>query len=477
MRNLFSPGRLFFSGVLLFALAAPLCAEDTLFGPAIDYNGHAQSGTILLTREKITISGTGIPLADLTEIQHKTEIPTATPKAIFCLTTGEQIQAKEFDGDDKKIYLKTRYDLSIELPLEQLAGVVFLSEKKEGTPRRTPEEGKEAVLHRGAANDLLLWTDPAAPSERCTIKRIVKEEIVVEIDNKPASLKPMEICALTLNSTSNPPMLPQGLQLCVTMGGGDRLIGIPIEWDQEKGLTLERTDKSRLQLPTSFVGTLSVLGGRVMFLSDQAPLRRIEYGPTATTLKGKDAQGVTSSLTLTQDFEKGSVEIKNAEGKGVEAATFTELIQEDYLFSFQNDKGCYYKTPLLLNGKPVSKGIGAHSYSSLTYQIPEGIASFQATIGIDDSAKLLGCAVFRVLLDDKETFNSGSLAMTKEALRRALPQTKEEALPKEGTQEISIPVKPGAKLTLIVEYGPAATLFAGDRAVWGSARFVRDGKP
>ncbi|MGB7565974.1 MAG: NPCBM/NEW2 domain-containing protein, partial [Prochlorococcaceae cyanobacterium] len=64
---------------------------------------------------------------------------------------------------------------------------------------------------------------------------------------------------------------------------------------------------------------------------------------------------------------------------------------------------------LTLNGTTYPKGLGVHSFSSLTYSLGGSYNIFQSYIGIDDEVGSSGSVVFRILADGVEIFRSGTL--------------------------------------------------------------------
>lgn len=123
--------------------------------------------------------------------------------------------------------------------------------------------------------------------------------------------------------------------------------------------------------------------------------------------------------------------------------------------------------PIRMSGREYRKGLGVHSYSLLEYEIGSNFSRFQATIGLDDSARPVGPLVtgvegsvtFRVKVD-------GELLLEKPLTWRDAPE------------RIDVPIQGKKVLALEVDYGaPAGPLdlfnTALDRANWGDARVVK----
>ena len=112
--------------------------------------------------------------------------------------------------------------------------------------------------------------------------------------------------------------------------------------------------------------------------------------------------------------------------------------------------------------KTYAKGLGVHAYSKLEYDLAGGFQKFQATIGLDDSARpplqgassSTGTVVFRVWLDGKR--------IAEKLMKFSDPP-----------QELDLPVSNGKTLSLEVDFGDKNLSAALDRANWCGARVIR----
>ena len=109
--------------------------------------------------------------------------------------------------------------------------------------------------------------------------------------------------------------------------------------------------------------------------------------------------------------------------------------------------------PMRIGGQSFDRGIGVHSRSVLTYDVPQGFRQLAATIGIDEAVGDQGNAIFRVLADGKEAFNSGPVT-GRDAPRPLLASI-------EGARQIQ----------LVVEFGD--DLDIGDQADWAEVRLIK----
>lgn len=110
------------------------------------------------------------------------------------------------------------------------------------------------------------------------------------------------------------------------------------------------------------------------------------------------------------------------------------------------------EVPMTLGGKTFARGIGAHAVSRIVYAVPDGFATFAATIGKDQEVTG-GSVVFVVEGDGKELFRSG-------VFRNDTPPL-----------EISVPLAVVKRLALIVE--DAGDNIMADHADWAEARLLR----
>ncbi|HPD29555.1 MAG TPA: NPCBM/NEW2 domain-containing protein [Phycisphaerae bacterium] len=109
--------------------------------------------------------------------------------------------------------------------------------------------------------------------------------------------------------------------------------------------------------------------------------------------------------------------------------------------------------PMRIGEQSFDRGIGVHSRSVLTYDVPEGFVRLAAMIGIDEAVGDRGNVIFRVLADGKEVFNSGPV--TGRDAARPLLATIENA----------------RQIQLIVEFGDDIDI--GDQADWAEVRLIR----
>ena len=109
--------------------------------------------------------------------------------------------------------------------------------------------------------------------------------------------------------------------------------------------------------------------------------------------------------------------------------------------------------PLKMDGRTYERGLAVHSRSSLTYDLEGQYATFEATVGFDESAKGLGRVDCRVYGDDKELY--------------ANPDLRADAPP----VKLVLSVAHAQRLRLVVDFGPDQD--TGDRVIWANSRLFR----
>lgn len=108
--------------------------------------------------------------------------------------------------------------------------------------------------------------------------------------------------------------------------------------------------------------------------------------------------------------------------------------------------------PISLGGVAYMKGLGTHSRSEIEYVIPEGIGTFSASVGLDDSEDHSpGSVVFRVFVDNDLQFESSVLRWDSR------------------TVGVRVSVAGHRRLRLVVDDGGDGDTC--DHATWADARF------
>ncbi|MGD9723351.1 MAG: NPCBM/NEW2 domain-containing protein [Pirellulales bacterium] len=158
---------------------------------------------------------------------------------------------------------------------------------------------------------------------------------------------------------------------------------------------------------------------------------------------------------------KSLAEIRTRNGKLVFLSDLDPVTVEETgyfgrVVSWARDTG-FDGQPASLKGKQPAHVIAMHARSVLTYDLSGQFATFQATLGLDDSGVNRGRVACRVLVDGRELFAEPDL--------------------QGGTEPIKVNVTlEGAKqLTLEVDFGENADV--GDRVLWAEPRLLRGTQP
>lgn len=136
----------------------------------------------------------------------------------------------------------------------------------------------------------------------------------------------------------------------------------------------------------------------------------------------------------------------------IEPADYTHRRTGTTRWPFRKNRSVANK-PLRIGDEQFDRGIGMHSPSTLTYDVPAGVTRFAAVIGIDEAVGGLGNVVFRVVADEKTLFDSGPVTGRDE------PRT------------IVVELGGARQVQLVVDLGLELDL--GDQANWANARFIK----
>jgi hypothetical protein len=103
-------------------------------------------------------------------------------------------------------------------------------------------------------------------------------------------------------------------------------------------------------------------------------------------------------------------------------------------------------------GQMYTKSLYAHAETRIRYDIPADVVTFAAAAGFGTKSDK-SSAVFRVLVDGKEKFNSGVMKLGRPV------------------QPVVVDITGGRVLELVTEDGGDG--LAGDYTFWGEARLIR----
>jgi hypothetical protein len=158
-------------------------------------------------------------------------------------------------------------------------------------------------------------------------------------------------------SRGDPPLEPApGIQAVLETSEGERLTGEWLEITSTE-IRLKPPWGPALAVPRERALRLSVLNGRLVFLSDLHPTE-------------------------------------------VEESSYFDTPHPYQLDHSQGGR------PLRLGGRVYSRGLGVHARSALTYAVVGSYKKFEATVGVDSEVGNGGSVVFRVMGDDRTLFQS-----------------------------------------------------------------------
>jgi hypothetical protein len=201
----------------------------------------------------------------------------------------------------------------------------------------------------------------------------------------------------------------EGVYCVAELAGGGRLLGLPgkIEGASLQWKTLGGLD---LMVRLDAVSLVRVANGRVLFLGDLEPER-------------VDERHLIEGLP--------------------------------FIWKWRRDADVF-GGPLSLGGRKYARGLGVAAFTDLTYRLDGRYSTFKADIGICDGTAGGGKTAFRVLVDGKGVFDTGSSPLSKGSLPKA----------------VSVDVSGGKVLQLIVDFGPDGSDL-GDIGGWGDARLIK----
>jgi hypothetical protein len=200
-------------------------------------------------------------------------------------------------------------------------------------------------------------------------------------------------------------------RVAVDLVNGSRLMG-ELGRADAAGISLDLAGGTAVRLPTDALLRLSVLDGRLAYLSDLEP----------AAFEGGSAFGDTLGLVWRPRVDR-----------------------------------CVEGGPLLAGNRRVPRGLGVMAPTTLEWELEPGFRVLRGAVAVDASVRRLGLdgsVRFRVLVDGEERFASEWLGASRGAV--ALPE---------------IELGDARRLRLVAEMGPDYN--AGDRADWLDLRLIR----
>jgi hypothetical protein len=175
-------------------------------------------------------------------------------------------------------------------------------------------------------------------------------------------------------------------------------------------------------------------------------------GGTPTTVQLELAAGPTVSLPLQSISEIRFHSDRVLFLSDLEPAAYDFEPFASTRWPYRRDRSVANR-PMQIAAQSFERGIGMHSQSRLTFDLPARYAQLAASIGIDDAARPRGSVVFRVLADGREVFTSGNVTG------------------KDAPRPILVPLGGAKHVQLAVDFGE--DLDVGDQADWGNVRVIK----
>ncbi len=343
-----------------------------------------------------------LPLRDLMSLRWPapaTSRPAASQPAMprVYLDDGGEFDARILGGNSRSVRLDTSLAGELELPMTDLVAIRFAKSGDSGAA----EAFQTAIHSRDPSQDtLVLLREGRVSTVRGAVEMLTADGGSFRWRERSIPLNRQTLYAIVFAAgVSTPPAAPVLCRLHDGSAWGGTLTG-----GDTQVIRLTLSSGAEARIPVDEVVEVRFRSDRVRFLSELQPAS-YEFEPFVSTR-----------------------------------------------WPYRMDRAVTSE-PMRLGQQVIDRGIGMHSQSRLTFELPERYTQLAATIGIDDAVRPLGSVVFRVLADGREVFNSG-------------PVTGRDA-----PRPILVPIDGAKTLQLAVDFGE--DLDIADHADWGSARLIK----
>jgi len=313
------------------------------------------------------------------------------------LRDGTRVSARLLSGNADRLELETPWTKSLAVPLASLAAVCHPGSQSQALQ----EASDQAWADRKPDEDqLLLFRNDRVTTLRGALESLGADGGSFRWRDRSVSFAAQEAFAVVMavgQSTPSPAPAVCSLRNGCTWAG--RITGI-----EANSLRLRLTIGNVLDLPIGQISEIRFRSDRVTFLSDLTPAK-YEFEPFGAT---RWPYRVNRSVA---------------------------------------------NRPIRIGDQSFDQGIGVHSHSVLTYDVPQGFCRLAATIGIDQAVGGQGNVIFRVLADGKEVFNSGPVTGA------------------DPPRPLLATIDGARQIQLIVEFGD--DLDIGDQADWAGVRLIK----
>jgi NPCBM/NEW2 domain/Protein of unknown function (DUF1583) C domain len=374
-------------------------ADLFLEPPAGDLNGKALTVNVMYADGQNGNASVQVDKKIDPKLAFDPKAPAPSLDARVYLTGDEQLFGRIEALGAESLRLRTPWGDHLAVPLARVAGIYMgLADHKEST------ESFARRLRTRGTEDLLLAT--SKDGEVVAISGIAEgtegDKLLFHFQDKTRSL-PLKLVEGLVLAARPDPERAHGLRPTFSLAGGLVVSGLWKDLNTETW-KVETPWGQDLNLPAAEIRGVRFRGGQMTYLSDLEP-NKIEETPF---------------------FGRRTPWRKDVNLTG---------------------------GPLKMDGRTYDHGLAVHSRTALTYDLEGQFATFEATVGFDESAKGLGRVDCRVFADDKEVY--------------ANPDLRSDASP----VKLALSVAKAHQLRLVVDFG--ADQDTGDRVIWANSRLFR----
>lgn len=356
-----------------------------------------------------------IPLETIKSIRfQKATLPAGATKLV--LTNGDYLRCAVEGGTEDAVGVRSTALGTWAVPFELLRAVIPASDVEH-------ERGLEGQLNAKAEVDSVRLKNGG--TVKGSVTQVDGTRVSIDTDSEGGSRMgemsfawtKVEMISIAL--LDEPPASSDELKVVLRLTDGSSLTGTIERFAQNKlAFRHPLGGKKPLEIPVSKIAELVVKGGAFVYVSDIDPVDVKQYFPPEYKYE-VDVWGFKKDTNVTG-------------GK------------------------------LRLDGQVFEKGLGVHSYCSLTYKLGGKYSQFKSVIGLDDSTRYLGepgfgAVIFQVLVDGKPAAEYPSGIVKKKG---------------DKASELLIDLKGKGSLTLVAAFDPTSLHVLG-RANWADAHLIR----
>lgn len=277
--------------------------------------------------------------------------PAAIQPTSIYLADGSRFMGTIVSATNRQIILRTSSVPELNLPLNRLAAIRFLTLHHEAAE----EAFQRALNDRHASEDtLVLLREGRVNAIQGVTESLSADGGSFRWRNRSVPMLPENVYGLVFASGIQKPEEPQAR---CTLNDGSVWAG-RVTGGTADQILLELADGTRIELPVADLAEIRFRSDRVLFLSDLEPAV-YEFEPFGTTR-----------------------------------------------WPYRTNRSVANR-PMQIGKQTFDRGIGMHSRSRLEYDLPPGFTQLAAIIGVDAAVAPRGNVIFRIEADDKEIFNSG----------------------------------------------------------------------